>query len=222
MIQDGEVAISVNDTEVVRLHAGELFGKSGVLEARPRSATATAVVATTLLVTEADTFITAFGMNNERALALVKLLCSRLRSTTARAAQAGHLAQTAEEPEAPIRLFPDDERLSTTYHMAPVDVVLLPFQVGNRYGGEAIPVASNRSIVIPAHGRSEFAAPHFEIVRRDGRIGVRDLGSSAGTIVNGISINRMTNWSFVALRPGDNTVIAGTAHSPFRFRIHIR
>ncbi len=222
IIQDGEVAIDVDGIEVVRLHAGELFGESGVLEARPRSATATALTSTTLLVTEAETFIGAFGMNNQRALALVKLLCSRLRNTTARAAHAGHLTHSADEPEAPITLYPDDDRLTTDYRVMPVDVLHLPFQVGNRFGGEAVPVASNRSIVIPAHGRTEFASPHFEIVRRDGRLGIRDLGSAAGTIVNGVPINRMTTTSFAGLRAGENTVIAGTAHSPFRFRIYIR
>jgi CRP-like cAMP-binding protein len=86
VIESGEVAITVNDgVEVVRLHPGELFGESGVLECRSRAATATAVIETTLLVTPADIFLHAFGMENDRALALVKLLCS----TTRRAAHAG-------------------------------------------------------------------------------------------------------------------------------------
>jgi hypothetical protein len=199
-----------------------LFGESGVLEARPRAATATALTPATLLVTEAETFINAFGMNNDRALALVKLLCSRLRNTTLRAAQAGHMMNAAEADEAPVRLYPDDDRLIKDYRMAPVDVLHMPFQVGNRFGGEAVPIASNRSIVIPAHGRTEFAAPHFEILRRDGRLGIRDLGSAAGTIVNGTPINRTTTSSFATMHAGDNTVIAGPASSPFRFRLHIR
>ncbi|MGD0109493.1 MAG: cyclic nucleotide-binding domain-containing protein, partial [Rhodopila sp.] len=78
IIEDGEVAITVNGgIEVARLYPGDLFGESGVLEARPRAATATAMTATTLLVTEADTFVRAFSMDNDRALALVKLLCRR-------------------------------------------------------------------------------------------------------------------------------------------------
>ena len=222
IIQDGEVAITVDGVEVVRLHAGELFGESGVLEARPRSATATAITPTTLLVTPSDAFVSAFGMNNERALTLVKLLCSRLRNTTLRAAHAGYLAPVANGSEAEVRLYPDDERLSLLYHLEPVDVLHLPFQVGNRFGGEAVPIASNRSIVIPAHGRGEVAAPHFEILRRDGHLGIRDLGSPTGTIVNGVPINRTTKSAFAQMRPGDNVVIAGAPNSMFRFRIHTR
>src|ERR1700722_4577896 len=89
VIADGEVAITVDDAaggeRVARLGAGELFGESGVLEGRRRAATATAVTATTLLVTEAEAFFHAFGMTDERALALVKLLCRRLRETSRRA-----------------------------------------------------------------------------------------------------------------------------------------
>ena len=179
VIEDGEVAITVNGgTEVARLHAGELFGESGVLEARARAATATATVATTLLVTDAETFFRAFGMDNDRALALVKLLCARLRSTSLRTAQPPSTGVETDEPAtgpASIRLLPDSDRLVGEYGMHAVDVRHLPFQVGNRYGGETLPIASNHTCSIPARGTTDLAAPHFEIVRRDGRVGVRDL-----------------------------------------------
>lgn len=222
VIEDGEVAITVADgIEVARLHAGELFGESGVLEARPRSATAAAVSATTLLVTPAETFLHAFGMDNDRALALVKLLCRRLRSTSLRGTSlgAGHPGQPAPV-DAPIRLLPDDSRMTTDYAMQPVDVRHLPFQVGNRYGGETLPIASTHTCCIPARGDSNLAAPHFEILRRDGRLGIRDLGTRNGTIVNGTAITRASMNAFVLLRTGDNVVIAGSVDSPFRFRIH--
>jgi CRP-like cAMP-binding protein len=216
VIEDGEVAITVGDAiEVARLHPGELFGESGVLEARARSATATAMVATTLLVTSAETFLHAFGMDNDRALALVKLLCRRLRNTTLRATR----QITADSAPAIIRLLPDSERLATEYGMKPVDVRQLPFQVGNRYGGETLPIASNHTCCIPARGDTNLAAPHFEILRRDRCVGVRDLGTINGTSVNGTMITRRSLNAFVPLRTGDNSVIAGRPDSPFRFRL---
>ncbi len=217
VIEDGEVAITVADgIEVARLHAGELFGESGVLEARPRSATATAISATTLLVTPAETFLHAFGMDNDRALALVKLLCRRLRSTSLRAAHPGQPAAV----DAAIRLLPDDPRLVTEFGMVAVDVRHLPFQVGNRFGGETVPIASTAACCVPAKGMMDLAAPHFEILRRDGRLGIRDLGTRNGTIVNGTAITRASVSGFVPLRTGNNSVIAGPPDSPFRFRIH--
>src|ERR1700733_4220477 len=157
VIEDGEVAITVNGgIEVARLHAGALFGESGVLEARIRAATATAILATTLLVTDAETFFHAFGMDNDQALTLVKLLCARLRSTTARAALplggGGHDSDASAAGRAAIRLLPDSERLTGEFGMVPIDVRHLPFQVGNRFGGETLPIASNHCCCIPARG----------------------------------------------------------------------
>jgi len=221
IVQEGEVAIAVGDSptsiEVARLGPGALFGESGVLECRPRSATATAVVATTLLVTEAEIFFQAFGMDNERALSLVKLLCSRLRSTNLRAAKPA--APVPAPPEAAIRVYPDHRRLTDDYAMKPVDVRQLPFQVGNRYGGESTPLAANRGICVPARGDAELASPHFEFLRRGGVLGVRDLGSRDGTIVNGALLNRASADPVARLRLGQNEVIAGRSRSPYRFRV---
>ncbi len=235
VIEDGEVAITVGDVaaciEVARLRAGELFGESGVLEARPRAATATAVTTATLLVTEAETFIRAFGLDNDRALSLVKLLCSRLRHTTLRGAQpdlpplAAAGTATTEVANAAIRLSAGNERLAAEYGMVPVDVRRLPFQVGNRFGGETLPVTSDRNCCIPALGATDLAAPHFEILRRDGRPGIRDLGSRYGTIVNGVvvagAVSHALGETFVPLHVGANDVVAGRANSPFRFRIEV-
>lgn len=220
VIEDGEVAISVGGPdapiEVARLHAGELFGESGVLEARPRAATATAITAATLVVTDAETFKHAFGMDNDRALALVRLLCARLRGTTSRTAAPAVDAAA----RAAIELFPDHPRLTAEFGMKPVAIRHLPFQVGNRFGGEAMTIASNHGFCIPARGDIGLAAPHFEILRRDGVLGVRDLGSRDGTIVNGTVLNRASMDPIAPLRAGDNLIIAGRPRSPFRFRLH--
>lgn len=211
LIEDGEVAIRVgNGVEVARLQAGELFGESGVLERRPRAASAIAITPTNVLVTEAAMFLAAFGLDNERALALVKLLCRRLRATNARAAQI--------EPAA-ICLIPDHPRLCGEFALAPMDVRQVPFQVGNRYGGETLLTTSSHSCCIPARAEANLSAPHFEILRRGGQLGVRDLFSRLGTIVNKTAVSRGSTDMFVPLRVGENEVIAGRRDSVFRFRL---
>ncbi len=218
VITEGEVAITVGAIEVARLGAGDLFGESGVLEARPRAATATALTGTTLLVTEAEAFTHAFGMDNDRALSLVKLLCARLRGTNSRVAAAAPRA-VPMAGAAPLILYPADERLSGALAMKPVEIRHVPFQVGNRFGGETVPIASNRNFCLAALGDIGLSAPHFEILRRDGVIGIRDLGSREGTIVNGVLLNRASVVPVAPLREGDNDVIAGKARSAFHFRL---
>lgn len=221
VIEEGEISITVGDppgVEVARLGPGELFGESGVLECRVRAATATALTHVTLLQTEAEVFLKAFGLNNDGALALVKLLCRRLRDTSRRAAAPAREA----EATAAIRLFLDHDRLPAHYRMPPIDVTALPFQVGNRFGGEILPLVGQRSCTIPARDDLDLAAPHFELLRRDGRICVRDLGTRLGTIVNGAKLSRTGLETVAPLHTGANDVIAGRPDGPFRFRVELR
>jgi CRP-like cAMP-binding protein len=232
VIDHGEIAIRAGEgeaqIEIVRLHAGDLFGEAGVLEKRPRSAAAVATQPTDVLATDADSFLKAFGVDNDKALSLLKLLCHRLRDTTRRAAlaeaelHAADLPTEAAEPSAPrsrLRLIPDSERLHHLLGDAAIDIFKLPFLVGNRYGGETSPISSARSFCVPARADTELAAPHFEILRRDGRLCVRDLSGHAGTIVNGKTLSSKGQEAVAALRSGENSVIAGHRDSPFRFRL---
>ena len=199
VIEDGEVAITVGNAtaqiEVARLRAGELFGESGVLEARPRAATATAVTAATLLVTEAETFIRAFGPSTTTARcpwsSCCAAACARPRCAVP------NLTWPRGRPLAPPRpgsrtspsaLFRATSGWLPSMAWRRSTVRRLPFQAGNRFGGETLPITSDRNCCIPALGATDLAAPHFEILRRDGRPGIRDLGSRHGTIVNGVGV----------------------------------
>jgi len=60
---------------------------------------------------------------------------------------------------------------------------------------------------------------HFTIeATRHGLI-VRDEGSHLGTIVNGAKIGGPLSNDIAVLKRGENEIIAGTAASPFHFRI---
>jgi hypothetical protein len=105
-----------------------------------------------------------------------------------------------------ISLSPNHERLTTKFGVASIDVRYFSFHIGDRHGKETISIASTNNFCIQAHGEADLAAPHFEILRRDGRLGVRDLGSPYGTIVNGVGVTRTSGEPFVPLHAGDNDV----------------
>lgn len=227
VVSHGEIAIRSGDdaVEIVRLHDGDLFGEAGVLENRPRSATAVALVQTTLLVTDAESFLKAFGIDNDRALSLLKLLCRRLRDTTRRAtdAEREHEADGDDTP-APVvhrrlTLVPDSQRLTELIGPDTIEIRKFPFLVGNRYGGETSPISTDQNFSVPAAADPEFSAPHFEILRRSGRFVVRDLSHRSGTIVNKTVLSRYCDDSVAELHPGDNQIIAGRLGSPFRFKL---
>jgi hypothetical protein len=92
---------------------------------------------------------------------------------------------------------------------------------GNGFVGETLPTGSYHTCSISGWRAPNLAAPHVEILRRDGCIGVWSLGTSKGTIVNGTTIIRSSLNVFVPLMTADNSVIAGRADSPSRFRIQL-
>ena len=226
VIDRGEIVIRTGESEidVVLLGDGDLFGEAGVLENRPRSASAYALTPTTLLKTDAEPFLKAFGIDNDRALSLLKLLCHRLREMTRRATRAEselHLVDPDAPAGAPsrLRLVPDGERLRRLIGGEPVEIHHLPFQVGNRYGGETSPISSATRYCIPARADAELAAPHFEILRHEQELVLRDLSIGIGTVLNGQRLTHHGHEAVGAIRQGDNTVVAGGVDSPFRFRL---
>jgi hypothetical protein len=175
---------------------------------------------TQLLATEGAMFLQAFNLTNERSLSLIKLLCRRLRHTNARV-QHHEEGGTQGARAACILITPHLNGLCPAYDHVPVEAAQLPFQVGNRFGGETLALSSKRGLCIPVHGEQAFAAPHFEILRRDGRLGIRDLGSRTGTLVNGQLLTRQSLEAFATLHPGENEVVAGRPGAPFRFVVRV-
>ncbi|HWK43640.1 MAG TPA: cyclic nucleotide-binding domain-containing protein [Stellaceae bacterium] len=228
VVEAGEIEIWTTThgkrARLALLGPGQLFGESGVLEARKRSATATATVRARLLRIDGSTFAAGFGLGNSAALNLFKMVCARLRSTNQQLVEV--MAQSAKDalPEVSrfkVTLTPDSDVLRDTYGMAAVAVDRLPFVISNKYGSEATPLPSLTNYVVAAFGKAELSCPHFSIEQHRNRIEVHDLGSRHGTWVNGTKFSWGGNRPAAELREGENHVTAGHAESPFRFVIAV-
>ncbi len=83
VIQTGKVKIAKHVRDMERVLAvlgdGEFFGEMAIINQKPRSATATAVEETKLLVIEPETFDDMVRGNSEIAIRLIKILASRLQ-----------------------------------------------------------------------------------------------------------------------------------------------
>ena len=60
---------------------------------------------------------------------------------------------------------------------------------------------------------------HFAILRTEDGLQVRDLESTLGTSVNGVSLGRHFGSDLASLKRGENIIAAGGVDSPFRFRV---
>ena len=50
---------------------------------------------------------------------------------------------------------------------------------------------------------------------------LQDIGSTLGTLVNGVRVGGKSRRDFTKLREGPNELILGTVDSPFRFTLHV-
>jgi uncharacterized membrane protein len=85
-IESGQIRISVQDTDgrdttLAELGAGDFFGEMAMLDGRPRSADAVALVATKLAVLEREDFRAFVRNNPDIALGLLTAITRRLRHT---------------------------------------------------------------------------------------------------------------------------------------------
>ena len=210
----------------------QFIGEMGVLEDRPRSATARAASEVQVEFLNPAEFLEQIVSSPQAARELIERLCQRLR-------------------EADDRIV-DDERRSGQAHenwkvadshtvVSSVNTVLLaakypwlqqqlqarfelsnlPFVIGRRPTAEEGPPLWQPDLTFDDIAPFRLSRNHLMIEQRDGSYHVRDLCSTLGTIVNGEPIGNHFRTDHAPLQTGDNEVIAGGLDSPFVFSLFI-
>lgn len=234
LIVAGEVEVikELDEQRVVlgTLKAGEYVGEMSVLEGHTRSATIRAITDGTVELIGRTEFLKRVAEDGETALKLLVRLSERLRSADRKfAAAAVSLAGQSpdaevyddEEEEGPVSLrltvFPAGP---STEGAIPIEGMVIrdfPFVVGRRVESAS---SSTAPIQMLLDDRSPFRLSriHFAFERdANGRIGVRDLGSTLGTQVNGEFLGGDAPRDRMPLEIGQNLVLAGGENSPFAF-----
>lgn len=228
IILEGAVSISRQDGDqtqhIADLEAGQLIGEVSVIEKAPHSVSATVSADSKILVIPAEQFRRSFSDPLVRHV--VQTLSSRLRSTVKQ-----HALQPTKVGEAGAQglsartklvtpIIEGESRMVAEVLLAPAPMQSFPFMVGRLIAGNnTTPQLSKTSLLLPIRGVPELADEHFEIIRRDGALAVRDLGSPYGTILNGTDLSRYEAQATARLNPGPNSVTAGKSDSPVRFTV---
>jgi CRP-like cAMP-binding protein len=231
-INSGSVEIlrEVGDMTLVlgRVLAGQFVGEMGVIEKRPRSATARAF-------TEVDTeqysvteFFQRVSADPTMAGELLLRLSVRLREIEDKIAEDLPLAyaksQEALAPRASsgllqVQLAADTGALRERIGAQPISVDQLPFLVGRRpWPGEKVPKRIPNLLLDDRHP-FRMSRQHFVIASNRGELVVRDLDSALGTSVNGEPIGSHFRSDIAELKLGENRIVAGGFDSDFAFTV---
>tara|TARA_B100001093_G_scaffold255725_1_gene244604 strand:- start:245 stop:1036 length:792 start_codon:yes stop_codon:yes gene_type:complete len=234
-ITSGSVRISLNisgGSQVIsHLHQGEIFGEMGMIDAMPRSATATAFDETVLEVITKEGFFDYIASDEALRSEYLRCLfnrlrdsCSKLRATPGLQASSEYMGrddQTLEDVFFNTSL--DDEKTGhenrkvqfflNTPECDPTEITIerFPFRIGRRSASNDFCVQDKK----PYH----VSRNHCCIEEECGHFFIRDLGSKVGTIVNGKRIAEEAAGTSEELALGENTITLGHDNSPHRFRV---
>jgi CRP/FNR family transcriptional regulator, cyclic AMP receptor protein len=212
--------------------AGQFIGDMGVVENRPRSATARAASEVEVEILTPTDFLDEIARSPPAARELIQRLSQRLREADDRIVNDERRSGRAHKIDKDADGHTAVALVNNAYLSAkspwlrrqfptPVGLGDLPFIVGRG------PVAREGLPPLQPDLKLDDTVPfrlsrnHFMIEMRDGTYYVRDLCSTLGTIVNGEPIGQHFRGDDLPLRVEENEVIAGGVDSPFVFSVFI-
>jgi CRP/FNR family transcriptional regulator, cyclic AMP receptor protein len=213
--------------------AGEFIGEMGVVENRPRSATAQAASNIEVEILSSALFFDQIAGRPQTARELISRLSQRLREADDRIVKderrraRAHVTHTDRDSQTILTplvsvnnayLAAKNPWLQRQFH-GKLQLSNRPFIVGRgsvaREGLSALQPDLKLDDTMPFR----LSRNHFMIENRDGSYYVRDLRSTLGTIVNGQPIGEHFRSDEAPLRAGENEVIAGGVDSRFAFSV---
>jgi CRP/FNR family cyclic AMP-dependent transcriptional regulator len=226
IIRSGEVEIlrdyPENPLRLAVLRVGDVFGEMGLIDERPRSLTARAISETRLSTVTRDGFIDLLQNDPQEALKYLRMFFERLRAMNARVGAGEEVSEQDSVPKKfEVTIFPLSP---TAERFVPQQGFLLKaqtFRVGRSSGRHEDPLEIN-DLILHDSPPYNVSRNHFSIEQTSVGVFVHDRGSFLGTIVNDEVIGGHHHGATIMLGEGDNEIIAGSHHSPFRFRVAVK
>lgn len=207
---------------------GEFLGEMGVLDERPRSATVRAASVLEVELISRQGFLARVSSDPQLAQKLLVRMSARLRDVedmlaslhVASAAATDRARAAAASQGVPaIRLEASTYAAMLYVGSEPIRITGLPYVVGREGEIGEPPLPHRPDLAIPDPKPYRLSRSHFCILTEDDAVQVRDLNSELGTIVNEIPLGHDFARDRIALRRGENTVVAGGWDSPYAFTV---
>ncbi|MFC4349863.1 cyclic nucleotide-binding domain-containing protein [Kordiimonas lipolytica] len=223
MILDGQIDIwrfeGENSHHIAALGSGELLGEVSVIEKKKHSVTARASRDTIALFITAEAFRKSFSDPLVRHV--VHTLANRLRSSYAIQSAIQEKTDQPAQYKSKHPIIEGESRLVADKLLTFTEVKEFPFTVGNISSKSDHAIVGAVTLKVPLNHTPELSDSHFEVIKRDGSIWIRDLGSQHGTMVNGQKLGKYTLNATAKLKTGWNHVSAGGPESPVKFLITV-
>jgi hypothetical protein len=213
-----------------KVGAGQFIGEMGVVENRPRNATARAASVVEVEILTPTEFFDQIASSPVTAQELIRRLCQRLREADNRIVNDERRSGLAHEN---LNRANDQTTvlLANSAYVAaknpwlerqlrtPIGLGDLPFIIGRAPAAGETPPQVQPDLKLDDTAPFRLSRNHFVIEKRGGTYHVRDLRSTLGTIVNGEPIGNHFRSDDAPLSAGENEVIAGGVDSSFVFSV---
>lgn len=136
------------------------------------------------------------------------------------------MTQKPESQVHTLRVSPLDPLCASKFEVGfgPLKIEKFPFRIGRGgagENGERHSVFSANDFLIADHEPYQISRSHCSIEREGDHFFVKDRGSTLGTIINGTTIGVQHSCLTVDLQAGENTLVLGSARSPYKFKIEL-
>lgn len=241
-----EVVRKIGRSQVLidTIEPGGFVGTVEPLLGQKRGATAQAVSEVTVEALSREEYLHHVRQDPDAAEALLERAGARLRGSddplleSLRSALDGAVrpptpsVEAVQTDSAPKSLVPAASPLALQIRAAsdslaeligadPIPILRLPFMVGRKAGENEQELIIEPDLPLDEPPPHHFSRRHFLIFAQEGSLYLRDLESTLGTTVNGVSIGRKFNTTVAKLAPGENRITAGDAHSSYAFVVSV-
>lgn len=209
---EGEVTL------IATIGEGELLGEVSAIENVVHSVTAKTLRDTKCIYIPSPAFRKSFS--NPLVRQVVRTMAARLKSSYEAKNSTNDpegISPAARKVKVPI--IEAGSRMVASCLTTQVQLKEFPFTVGAIATAAHQCTINSKTLMVPLGHVAEIANRHFEIIRRDGTLWVRDMGSPQGTVVNGEALSRYGLSATTKLRYGENLIAAGGPESPIRFKV---
>ncbi len=208
------------------LAEGDVFGEMGLLDERPRSATARALDAVTVEAISPAAFVRLLMTEPKRSLRLLHALFERLRIANRMVIES---SVPDEAQNLRVTLVPLTPQTRAALPAAGFEMTRFPFRVGRKAADRTARALGFNDLELADTSPFVLSLNHFSLeVGSDGVL-VRHRGSQHGTLVNGTRVGAAAPRDVAPLAAGENEVVAGAVTAtlnrrgyPFRFKVVVQ